>query len=213
MLGTIFTRASLVVLLSGICLAQRDFLTAEEADQIRLAQEPNARIGLYLKFARQRIALLKHLFSQDRAGRSADIHQVLEEYSKIIEAIDTVSDDALRKKVDISASMEQVAQAEKEMLAELERFQASKPKDLSRYETALANAIDNTSISLELAEEDLAERTRQAQDKELQERKQREALMRPEEVEQKRAAEKKEAETKRKVPTLRRKTDPPPRTP
>ena len=49
--------------------AQRDFLTAEEIDLVREAQEPNTRLKLYIKFAEDRLALLNHLFATGKAGR------------------------------------------------------------------------------------------------------------------------------------------------
>jgi hypothetical protein len=89
-------RALIVCLLIAAPLAaQHDFLTADEIEKIRDAQEPNLRLKLYADFAQERVDLIKHLLEKDKPGRSALIHDTLDEYCKILDAIDTVTDDAL----------------------------------------------------------------------------------------------------------------------
>jgi hypothetical protein len=184
---------------------QRDFLTVDEADQVRLVQEPNERLKLYVSFARQRLELLRQLFANEKPGRSAMIHDTLEDYTRIIEAIDTVADDSLKRKLPIDLGIAEVVTAEKEMVEALKGFEESKPKDYSRYQFALTQAIDATQDSLELSQEDLKTRGQAVEARAAEERKERESLMRTEDLQEKRAQEKKEVDQKKKVPTLRRK--------
>jgi hypothetical protein len=198
----------LCFVLSLPAMAQRDFLTADEADQVRTAQEPNERLKLYVHFARQRLDLLKQMFASKKPGRSALIHDMLDDYSKIIEAIDTVTDDALKRKVEVDEGVAAVAQAEKEMLPILKKFEESRPSDFSRYEFSLKQAIETTADSLQLSEEDLSARSTQVQDKAKREKAEIESTMQPKDLEAKKAEEKKPAsdqKTQRKPPTLRRK--------
>jgi hypothetical protein len=155
---------------------QRDFLTSDETDQVRDAQEPNARLQLYLHFARQRLDQVKSLIASNKPGRSALIHDLLEDYGNIIDAIDTVSDDALKHQKDISIGTKALAKAEPEMLKTLEQIQESSPKDLSRYDFQLKQAIGSTQDSIELAGTDLGKRSTEVAEKAERERKEVETM-------------------------------------
>lgn len=194
-----------VILVTALVWGQRDFLTADEIDQVRLAQEPNLRIQLYLTFATSRVSLIEQATAEEKAGRSKLIHDLLEDYTHIVEAVDTVSDDALKRKVNIGEGMKAVAETNSQLLARLEKIRETKPKDISRYEFALDQAIDATRDSAELAASDLGKRTADVETRVKKEVAEREESMRPEDVKAKREVEKKEVESKRKVPTLRRK--------
>jgi hypothetical protein len=192
---------------------ERDFLTADEADQVRLAQEPNIRLKLYIYFAKQRLDQLDQLLAREKPGRSGLAHDLLDDYTKIIEAIDTVTDDALKRKVVIDEGFKAVLDTQKSMLEQLKKIRDAKPKDIARYEFALDQAIETTQDSLELGEQDLKERAHEVIAREAQEKKEREAIMRPEDLKARQEFEKKETEQKRKAPTLRRKGELPPAKP
>jgi hypothetical protein len=189
--------------------AQKDFLTEDEIERVRLAQDPNDRLRLYTELARLRIDQLDQLFAKEKAGRSILIHTLLDQYSKIIEAIDIVADDALKRKLPIEEGIAVVVEAQKKMLAKLKDFEASDPKDLSRYEFVLQTAIETTEDSIEASEEDLADRARRVITQSEKEKKEREALMSAKEVEERKADAKKMSEDPnlkgRKPPTLRKK--------
>ncbi len=191
-----------LLVLSALAQQQRDFLTADESDQIREAQDPNERLTLYIHFAKQRLNQVEHWLAKEKAGRSILIHDALDDYSNIIDAIDTVADDALKRHVDIKVGMAAVAAAEKEMLASLQKIQENRPKDVARYDFILKQSIDGTSDSLEQAEQDTDARAAAVAAKDAKEKKDLEEMMTPEEREAKKTEEAKAEKSKKKAPTL-----------
>jgi hypothetical protein len=184
----------------------RDFLTPNEVDQIREAQDPNDRLVLYVHFAKQRMDLLQQYLAKEKPGRSIFIHNTLEDYSHIIEAIDSVSDDALRHNRPIDKGLVAVLAAEKDFLVQLNKIEDTQPKDLDRYHFVLQSAIDTTSDSHDLGLQDSQKRSAELAAADAKEKKQREALMPSKEVadRKKQADSQSDTEQQKKIPSLYR---------
>jgi hypothetical protein len=198
----------LVLMMTTPLAAQgRDFLTADEVDQIREAQEPNDRVALYAKFARVRLDMVKSLLAKDKAGRSVMIHDALDDFSKIVDAIDDVTDQALARHADLKKGMISVSNMEREALPMLRKIRDSRPKDLERYEFVLKTAIETASDSMEMADGDLDKRGREAEAREDREKRAIKDSMTPaEKAEAQKEEQKAEAqkEQQKKAPTLMR---------
>jgi hypothetical protein len=201
----------LCLLMAVPVFAQHDFLTADEVEKIREAQEPNLRLKLYADFAHTRVDLIKNQLGKEKAGRSVMVHDALDEYCKILDAIDTVADDAAARHIDIQSGLNAVAGIEKEALPTLQKIRESHPRDLERYDFVLQQAIETTTDSLDAAQEDLGKRGADVQARQAKERKEQLEQMSPVEREAKQADEKKneekraaDEEKQKKAPTLYR---------
>ena len=206
--------AASALLLAAVCLAQedRDFLTPDETQQVREAQEPNDRLTLYVHFAKQRIDLVENYLAKEKPGRSIFIHNALEDYGHIIEAIDTVADDALRKHKDIDKGLLIVLNAEKDFIEKLNKIQDANPKDMERYRFVLTSAIDTTGDSRETNIADSKQRAGELSAADQKEKKDREALMPSKEVKSRKkdSEDQDPGEQKKKIPTLYRPGEKPP---
>lgn len=151
-------RLLLVAMLVLPAMAEHDFLSSYEVDQIREAQEPVARIRLYLLFAKQRLDQVQSLLAKNRSGRSGEIRQLLEDYTSIVDAIGSVTDDALVRKTDVTLAPPVIVEGEKKFLDQLKKFEAGAPSDLEMYSFELKDAIEATSDAIDTANEDLSVR-------------------------------------------------------
>ena len=197
---------------SGVLFAQedRDFLTPNEIEQVRESQAPDDRLLLYVHFARQRMDLLQDYLVHEKQGRSIFIHNTLEDYSRIIEAIDSVSDDALRHNRPIDKGMTAVIASEKDFLEKLQKVEDGEPKDLDRFKFVLEEAIDTTKDSRELSLEDAKKRGVELASKDAKEKQEREAMMPSKEVDERKKASPSGDNPQKKIPSLYRPGEKPP---
>ncbi len=153
------------ILASGVpAFAQRDFLTEDEVEKVREAQEPNDRLKLYALFARQRIDQLQRLLEKDKKGRSIMVRQLLDDYANIVDALDTVSDDALKRGADVTTGATAVREAENRILVQLQKIKERAPADLDMYSVELTEALAATTDSLDLSKEDPGSRAAKLND-------------------------------------------------
>ena len=218
--STADTRASLAMLvtLALLCLAvltgqplvaqQRDFLTTDEVEQVRLHQEPNERLMLYNRFAATRIGQVQDLLKKDASGRSLLVHDLLEDLVEIIDTIDVVADDALKNGYDITAGMQDVVKQHQLVAKGLQEIDEMELKDRSRYQFQLQMAIDAVTDAIELAQEDLASRKMEVLAKDKSEQMRRDEMRTPTDLAERQLEAEKQAEhdkktgRSRKPPTL-----------
>lgn len=201
-----------ILLASTVGWAQeRDFLTEAEVVKLREIQEPNLRLQLYALFAKTRLDQIESLLSQKGEKRARLLFQTLEDYTKILDAMDTVADDGLKRGVDLSEGIKAIVPQQKEWLARLQKVESSEPADVDRYQFQLRSALETTKDSLELNQDDLTARAAEVKGKEAEEKAARKAMMSPEEAKERKAEEAKAAEDTKKAkrPTLLRKGEVP----
>ena len=126
---------------------RRDPLTPSEIDLLRdTAQEPDARLKLFVGFARARLNLVDKVGTdpevKDKAQATrARLQDFLDVYDELDDNVDTFSD----RKDDIRKSLKMVIEADTEFQAKLRALkdaEASQKKDAGEYDLLLADIIE-----------------------------------------------------------------------
>jgi hypothetical protein len=129
---------------SSPALAQDDFLTHDEVDAVRDAQEPEQRIPLYLEIADIRLGSIRAALASVKPGAGRAAQKKLVEYNLVMEALETTIDDARTKRSPFPKAMELL----KKKLPETKNFLESLDNDNSPlyadYQFTLKEAVDMT---------------------------------------------------------------------
>ncbi len=98
-------------------LGGRDPLNQKEIDELReVAQEPDRRLKLMVEFARARLAAIDRLRGEPRlaAGRGNQVHDLLEDFTKLVDEMGDNIDDYLDRKYDLRKALKFVIEGDTE---------------------------------------------------------------------------------------------------
>jgi hypothetical protein len=125
----------------------RDPLTQPEIDQVRDASwEPQERLTLYVKFARERLVKLEQMRSDPKSkNRAQQTHDMLDDFLLIYDELNDNLDTYVDRRDDIRKPLKTVIEADTEFQAKLRALKdaADVPAaEAKEYEFVLTNALD-----------------------------------------------------------------------
>jgi hypothetical protein len=133
---------------------RRDPLTPLEIDQLRdAALDADARLKLYVSFARARLTALEQMRADPKiTDRAQQTHDRLQDFLDVYDELNDNVDNFVDRKADVRKALKSVIEADTEfqskLLALKNSADASK-KEASQYEFLLASAIDTVNQSTE----------------------------------------------------------------
>lgn len=131
---------------------RRDPLNALEIDQLRDTMvEPDQRLKLYVKFARDRMVKLEQMRADPKTtDRARQTHDMLEDFLAVYDELNDNVDMYVGRKDDIRKTLKVVIEADTEFQAKLRALKDSANTDAAeakQYEFLLTNAIETLDTS------------------------------------------------------------------
>ena len=132
--------------------AQKDYLSALEADKIRDAETSNERIRLFLTFAEDRLKKFQYELEHPSSNHHVEmLNALLNAYVGCVDdAADTIQI-GIEKQEDIRKGVDLMASRSKEFLPVLQKYSANGP-ELEIYKDNLDDAIEGTQDAMKDAE-------------------------------------------------------------
>jgi hypothetical protein len=156
--GRVLTGICLISLLLvtevGSAQRHRDPFTRAEIDQIRDASwEPQQRLSLYVRFARERLVALEQVRIDPKTkNRARETHDRLDDFLLIYDELNDNIDTYVDRKNDIRKPLKLIIEADTEFQAKLRGLKdaADVPAaEASQYEFVLTTAIETLDTSAE----------------------------------------------------------------
>jgi hypothetical protein len=148
---------------------RRDPLTAAEADELRdAAQEPEARLILYVKFARARLTTLDQARTDPKVtDRGQEIHDRLQDFLDVYDEMSDNIDTFVGRRADLRKPLKFVIEADTEFQSKLRALKdsADLAKEAPKYEFLLSTAFDTVDHGVEDHRQLLAEQEEAAKHK------------------------------------------------
>jgi chromosome segregation ATPase len=140
-------------LLSTVCAQRRrDPLNPLEADQLRdAAQEPAARLKLYIQFARTRLASLEQMRADPKVtNRANQTHDRLQDFLDVYDEMNDNIDTFVERKSDLRKPLKAIVEADNEFQAKLRALKSSlgaSKEEASKYDFVLTNVLETLDSS------------------------------------------------------------------
>ena len=127
--------------------ARQDPLNPKEIDELRdAAQEPAARMKLFVEFARTRLTSIEQMRSDPKVTDQAQqTHDILQNFLDVYDELDDNIDTFVQRRADLRKPLKGVIEADTEFQSKLRALKSAQdPKqgDVQRYQFLLDNVID-----------------------------------------------------------------------
>ena len=126
---------------------RREPLNPIEIDKLRdAAQEPEARLKLYVQFARGRLAALEQVQADSKApDRAEQTHDKLQNFLDVYDELNDNIDTFVDRKADLRKPLKMVIEADTEFQAKLRAIKSAlnaNPGEAQKYQFLLDSALD-----------------------------------------------------------------------
>jgi hypothetical protein len=152
----------------AIAEKKRDPLNNQEIDELReVAQEPNKRLALLIKYMKARMLAIQQLQADPKiADRNQQIHDLLDDFNYLHDEFDDNLDMYTRQAADFRKALKSAVEAYSDWQLRLRTLKdTSKPDEAKQFGFVLETALENVNAGADETRELLAEQEREKKGK------------------------------------------------